>query len=86
LPIAGIQCTTRGIGKLRRLEERDAVRYSLRVADDVEEFQAMYGGERRPHVSFGSPRTSPPFVAILISLTVASVKRSRNSLRRHIGQ
>jgi hypothetical protein len=42
----GIQYTTRGIGKLRRIEERDAVRYCFRVADDAEEFQAMYGGER----------------------------------------
>jgi hypothetical protein len=42
----GIQYATRGIGKLRRIEERDAVRYCFRVADDAEEFQAMYGGER----------------------------------------
>jgi hypothetical protein len=37
---------TRGIGKLRRIEERDAVGYCIRVEDDAEEFQAMYGGER----------------------------------------
>jgi hypothetical protein len=41
----GIQYATRGIGKLRREQERDAVRYCFRVADDAEEFQAMYGGE-----------------------------------------
>jgi hypothetical protein len=42
----GIHYATRGVGKLRRIEERDAVRYCFRVADDAEEFQAMYGGER----------------------------------------
>jgi hypothetical protein len=42
----GSKYATRGIGKLRRIEERDAVRYCFRVADDAEEFQAMYGGRR----------------------------------------
>jgi hypothetical protein len=42
----GSHYATRGIGKLRRLEERDAVRYCFRPGDDAEEFQAMYGGER----------------------------------------
>jgi hypothetical protein len=28
------------------LEERDAVRYCIRVAADAEEFQTIYGGER----------------------------------------
>ena len=42
----GIQYATRGLGKLRRIEARDVVRYCFRVADDAEEFQAMYGGQR----------------------------------------
>jgi hypothetical protein len=42
----GIQFATRGIGKLRREREADAVRYCFRYADDAEEFQAMYGGGR----------------------------------------
>jgi hypothetical protein len=42
----GIQFATCGIGRLWRKPDRDAVRYCFRVADDAEEFQAMYGGER----------------------------------------
>jgi hypothetical protein len=42
----GIQFATRGIGKLRREREADAVRYCFRHAGDAEEFQAMYGGGR----------------------------------------
>jgi hypothetical protein len=51
---------TRGIGKLRRLEERDAVRYCFRNAGDAEAFHAAFGGERvalpvkkPPALSFG---------------------------------
>jgi len=38
----GFEFATRGIGKLRRIEERDAVRYCFRPAADAEAFQAAY--------------------------------------------
>ena len=42
----GIQFATCGIEELGRECGANAVRYCFRVADDAEEFQAMYGGER----------------------------------------
>jgi hypothetical protein len=42
----GIQYATRGIGKLRRIEERYAVRYCFKNACHAYAFQAAFGGER----------------------------------------
>jgi hypothetical protein len=42
----GIQFATFGVGRLWHKPDREAVRYCFRVADDAEQFQAMYGGER----------------------------------------
>jgi len=42
-----LRYATRGIGKVRRIEERDAVRYCFKNACDAYAFQAAFGGERR---------------------------------------
>jgi hypothetical protein len=42
----GFEFATRGIGKLRRIDERDAVRYCFKNACHAYAFQAAFGGER----------------------------------------
>jgi hypothetical protein len=56
----GFEFATRGIGKLRRIEERDAVRYCFRPAADAEAFQAARGGGERVAL----PAKKPPAPSI----------------------
>jgi hypothetical protein len=55
----GFQFATRGVGKLRRIEERDAVRYCFTNACHAYAFQAAFNGER-----VALPIKKPPALSI----------------------